>query len=205
MIVIVDYGLGNVGSVLNMFKRLRINAKISCNKEDIEMADKLILPGVGSFDKGMENLESLGLIQLLSERVLIKKVPILGICLGMQLFTKSSAEGILNGFGWIDAETKKFSFNTAATNIKIPHMGWNYLKLKKESKLFLNYDELESRFYFVHSYCVHCNNEDDILSETIYGITFTSSIQKENIFATQFHPEKSHKYGLNLLKNFAEI
>ena len=201
-IVIVNYNMGNPSSIANMIKRIGYESKITSEHEVIKNADKLILPGVGSFDKAIENLEVLNLIELLNEKVLIKKVSVLGICLGMQLLTHNSEEGKLKGFGWINATTVKFS-NNEFTNLKYPHMGWNLLNIKKEHPLFYEmYDD--PRFYFVHSYYVNCNNERDILTTTEYGIQFCSSIAKENIMGVQFHPEKSHKYGLKLLKNFIE-
>lgn len=199
MIIVIDYGMGNLGSIANMIKKVGYKCIITSDLEEIKKATKLILPGVGSFDNGMKNLEKLGMIEVLNQKVLIEKTPILGICLGMQLMTKSSEEGNLVGLGWIDAQTKRFVSDT----LKIPHMGWNIIKHQKESKLF---DEMESekRFYFVHSYFVSCNQEVDILTYTNYIQDFVSSFQKENIIGVQYHPEKSHKFGMNLIKNFVE-
>ena len=199
MIVIVDYGMGNLGSIANMIKKVGYKSIITSDLKELKKATKLILPGVGSFDNGMRNLKELGMIEVLNQKVLIEKTPVLGICLGMQLMTKSSEEGKLSGLGWIDAETKKFVSDT----LKIPHMGWNIIKHQKNSQLF---DEIEreKRFYFVHSYCVSCNQEADILTNTNYIQDFVSSFEKENIVGVQFHPEKSHKFGMNLIKNFVE-
>ena len=199
MIVVVDYGMGNLGSIANMIKKTGHKCVITADLEEIKNATKLILPGVGSFDNGMSNLAELGMIKVLSQKVLIEKTPILGICLGMQLMTKSSEEGTLAGLGWVDAISKKFVSDT----LKIPHMGWNIIKHQKSSHLF---DELESekRFYFVHSYCVSCNQKVDILTNTNYIQDFVSSFEKENIIGVQFHPEKSHKFGMSLIKNFVE-
>jgi glutamine amidotransferase len=199
MIVVIDYGMGNLGSIANMIKKVGHKCIITSDLEEIKKATNLILPGVGSFDNGMRNLAELGMIEVLSQKILIEKTPILGICLGMQLMTKSSEEGILAGLGWIDAQTKKFVSDT----LKIPHMGWNIVKHQKESKLF---DECESekRFYFVHSYCVSCNQKVDILTNTNYTQDFVSSFEKENVVGVQFHPEKSHKFGMQLLKNFID-
>ena len=199
MTVIIDYGLGNLGSIANMIKKVGHKCIITSELEEIKKASKLILPGVGSFDNGMKSLKELGMIEVLNQKILIEKTPILGICLGMQLMTQSSEEGKLSGLGWIDAKTKKFVSDT----LKIPHMGWNIIKHQKESKLF---DECKSekRFYFVHSYCVSCNNQEDILANTNYTQDFVSSFEKENIIGVQFHPEKSHKFGMQLLKNFVE-
>ncbi|MFA6980582.1 MAG: imidazole glycerol phosphate synthase subunit HisH [Ignavibacteriaceae bacterium] len=204
MIVIIDYGLGNLGSILNMLKRIGVDSIISNDKKLIENADKIILPGVGSFDSGMSNLKKAGLVNILERKVLVDKVPFLGICLGMQLITRKSEEGELNGLGWIDAETKKFDSTIQDKKMIIPHMGWNKVYPVSDCLLFNDMDN-EMRFYFVHSYYVHCENKEEIAGETDYGSRFTSVIQKENIFATQFHPEKSHKYGLTLLKNFVGL
>lgn len=197
MIVVIDYGMGNLGSIANMIKKVGHKCIITSDLEEIKKASKLILPGVGSFDNGMRNLAELGMIEILNQKVLIEKTPILGICLGMQLMTKSSEEGKLAGLGWLDAQTKKFVSDT----LKIPHMGWNIIKHQKSSHLF---DECESekRFYFVHSYCVSCNNQEDILANTNYTQDFVSSFEKDNVIGVQFHPEKSHKFGMSLLKNF---
>ena len=199
MTVIIDYGLGNLGSIANMIKKEGHKCIITSELEEIKKTSKLILPGVGSFDNGMKSLKELGMIEVLNQKILIEKTPILGICLGMQLMTQSSEEGTSAGLGWLDAQTKKFVSDT----LKIPHMGWNIIKHQKESKLF---DECKSekRFYFVHSYCVSCNNQEDILANTNYTQDFVSSFEKENIIGVQFHPEKSHKFGMQLLKNFVE-
>lgn len=199
MTTIIDYGMGNLGSIANMIKKIGYKSQITSNLDEIKNADKLILPGVGAFDNGMKNLHELGLIEVLNQKVLVDKTPILGICLGMQLMTETSEEGKLQGLGWIDAHTKKF----VSEALKIPHMGWNIITHKKESKLF---DELDSekRYYFVHSYYVDCNDQKDILAVTPYGKKFVSAFEKGNILGVQFHPEKSHQFGMNLLKNFVE-
>jgi len=201
MIVIVDYGMGNLGSIQNMLKKAGFPSLITSDKSIIENADKLILPGVGAFDNAINNLNSLDLIDLLNKKALEEKIPVLGICLGMQLLSKSSEEGILSGLGWIDAVTIKFKFDDS--NLKIPHMGWNNIKIMQNSTLFDSLDE-EQRFYFVHSYHVKCSNPENVLISCQYGIDFTAGVINGNIMGVQFHPEKSHKYGLNLLKNFAE-
>jgi glutamine amidotransferase len=203
MIVIIDYGMGNTGSLQNMIRKAGGASEISSDLSKIARATKLILPGVGSFDNGMKKLKDTGIADVLNKRVLEEKIPILCICLGIQLITRSSEEGTLPGFGWIQAETVRFKFSPNL-NLRIPHMGWNTVVQKKESPLLRGLKE-ESRFYFVHSYHVNCASEEDVLTTTIYGFEFVSSIQHENIFATQFHPEKSHKFGLNLIKNFVEL
>lgn len=203
MIVVVDYGMGNIGSIVNMIKRAGGESTVSSDPEVISHAEKLIIPGVGSFDHGMRNLNESGLADVLNKKVQEEKVPVLGICLGMQLMAKSSEEGVLPGFGWVDGVCKKFHFAGGNKNLRIPHMGWNEVNIKKHDGIFRNmYDD--ASFYFVHSYYVECANAEDIAATTDYGLEFTSSLQHGNIFATQFHPEKSHKYGLLVMKNFVE-
>ncbi len=202
MITIIDYGIGNIGSVKNMLKKVGQKSIISSDINDIESAEKLILPGVGSFDYGMDQLQNYNLIEVLNKKVLIDKTPILGICLGMQLFSKSSEEGLKPGLGWINSKTKKFSFSNQ-NNLAIPHMGWNTITIKKDSKLLIDLPS-ESRFYFVHSYHIECEDKNDIMCNSNYGYEFTCAIEKENIIGVQFHPEKSHKFGMQLLQNFAE-
>lgn len=203
MITIVDYGLGNLASIKNMLKKIHISSVITSDPNLIANSTKLILPGVGSFDFGMEQLKQLNLISILNQKVLIEKTPILGICLGMQLLTKRSEEGVLSGLGWIDAETIKFDF-PSHLNLKVPNMGWNEVSIQKKSRLTQNLEN-NSRFYFVHSYYVKCNIEEDALLKTNYGIEYTCAIEKENIFGVQFHPEKSHKFGMHILNNFSKI
>lgn len=202
MIVIVDYGMGNLRSIYKALNRLDIEAKISANVHDIEAAGKLILPGVGHFGRGMENLRERGMIDLLTRKVLKEKTPILGICLGMQLFCKSSEEGGGDGLAWLDAETVRFEVQDRI-QYKIPHIGWNSLEFRKEQPLFSGLQNRD-RFYFVHSYHLVCHEEDNVLSSTTYDYPFVSAVQKDNIFGTQFHPEKSRRIGLRILKNFSE-
>lgn len=204
MITIVDYGMGNLGSVQNMLKRIGVKSVITSIKKEIEKATKIILPGVGAFDNAIENIRALGIEKVLKEKALNEKVPFLGICLGMQLLTQKSEEGRLSGLSFIDAEVKKFQFNNQ-DDLKIPHMGWNAVKQQKESVLLQDMPADEVRFYFVHSYHIICRDKNDILAETFYGYNFTCAIQRENIFGAQFHPEKSHRFGIQLLKNFAKI
>lgn len=196
-IVIINYGMGNLGSIANIIKKIGYESLITSNIEKIKNAKKLILPGVGSFDSGMKNINEFGLVEVLNKKVLEDKIPILGICLGMQLMTNMSEEGSLNGLGWIDAQAKKF----VSTELKIPHMGWNVVKHNKESDLFSEV-ETEKRYYFVHSYYINCKNSNDILTTTIHGDEFVSAFERDNIFGVQFHPEKSHKFGMSLLENF---
>lgn len=202
MVVIVDYKMGNVGSILNMLKKVGARAKISGDPGDIMKADRLILPGVGTFDQGMKNLADTRIIDVLNKRVLEEKCNILGICLGMQLLTERSEEGHLAGLGWIRAETIRFKAENS--NIKVPHMGWNEVKPVNKTSLFFGYNNIP-RYYFVHSYHVSCKNPEDILGTSFHGYEFPSAVKKDNIMGTQFHPEKSHKYGMQLLQNFMNI
>ncbi len=204
MIVIVDYGMGNIGSIINMFKKIRVDAVISSNPSAIRKATRLVLSGVGAFDSGMKNLANKGLIPLLEEKVIKQKTPILGICLGMHLFSKKSEEGKLPGLGWVDAETVRFYFRNTSDKLKIPHMGWNTVRIVQKHRIFEEMFE-EPRFYFVHAYYVKCNDSSNVLSLTNYGFDFTSSFVKDNIIGVQFHPEKSHKFGMRLMKKFAEL
>jgi len=203
MIVIIDYGMGNLGSVLKSFKKVTDNVIISSSKEEIERAKKLVLPGVGHFSNAMNNLKKMNLIEPLNFFALEKKKPILGICLGMQLMAEKSEEGDANGLGWIDAIVKKFSINNKL-NYKVPQMGWNTINIKKESLLMKNIPD-NSEFYFIHSYYVDCRNEEDILNTTKYESNFVSATQKNNIFGVQYHPEKSHDSGKQVVKNFLEL
>ena len=179
-------------------------SEITSDLDKISLADKLILPGVGAFDNGMKNIRSKGLEPLLRKKVLEDKVPILGICLGMQLLCDGSEEGKDPGLGWIPGFARKFKFNSENKSLKIPHMGWNNVQITGNSELFKDFLP-EMRFYFVHSYHVVCDNPENILLTVDYGGFLAAAIKKDNIFGTQFHPEKSHKFGMQLLKNFAEL
>ncbi|WP_295234439.1 imidazole glycerol phosphate synthase subunit HisH [Sediminibacterium sp.] len=202
MIAIINYGLGNIGSIRNMFKKIGVQAEIIESPDALVNADKIILPGVGTFDDGMKLLKNNNWLEALNQKVLIDKVPVLGICLGMQLMTKSSEEGNEPGLGWVDGVVKKFQFDN--TNIKIPHMGWNDVFPKMESPLFDSLS-VDARFYHVHSYYVSINDSNGIIAETNYEGKFTSSFNFGNIYGVQFHPEKSHKYGKALLLNFSKL
>jgi len=202
MIVVVDYGMGNIGSIIKMLAKAGFSAVASADIQVIKESTKLILPGVGSFDNGMKNLAKLGLIDVLNEKVLEKRTPILGVCLGIQLMTKRSEEGRESGLGWLNAETVRFQIEDKS--LKVPHMGWNKVEWKKSSKITEGFDTL-SEFYFVHSFHIKLSDNEDALGLTRYGYDFVSAIHKSNIIATQFHPEKSHRYGLQLMKNFAEF
>ncbi len=201
-IAIIDYGVGNPASVHNLLRKIGVETFVSSQPREIALAQKLILPGVGSFDYGMSQLKKLGLETMLNDTVMNKKTPILGICLGMQLMTEGSEEGNTPGLGWLAAETIKLRFPDNEA-LRVPHMGWNLVRAKKENNLLDNSNP-EVRFYFVHSYHVVCRNKSDVLLSTTYGVEFTSAFQSNNIIGVQFHPEKSHRFGYAFLKNFAE-
>jgi glutamine amidotransferase len=203
MITIIDYKTGNLGSIQNILKRIGEDSVITSDRKVIEQAVKLILPGVGAFDTGMRNLAELDLVEILNKRVLVDKIPVLGICLGMQLLSKGSEEGSLNGLGWIDGQTIRFDFKNTL-EYKIPHMGWNFISQHKESRLLTGMFP-EPRFYFVHSFYFEANDKADVLTSTSYETEFTSAVEKDNIVGVQFHPEKSHKFGMKLLKNFVDF
>lgn len=205
MIVIVDFGMGNVGSILNMLRKVGASAMVSARPADIECADRLILPGVGSFDAALQNLDDRGLPRLLNHMVLERGTPILGICLGMQLLAEHSQEGKRPGLGWIQGGAIRFDFSSEPSSaFKIPHMGWNTITPLSISNLFACMPPTP-RFYFVHSYHVVCTHRDNVLATCNYGGDFTAALGKGNIWGVQFHPEKSHKFGLQLLQNFAEL
>jgi len=203
MIVVIDYDIGNIGSIVNMLKKIGSKVIVTSDHNIINNAKKIILPGVGSFDNGMKKLNEYGLIEILHQKVIREKTKILGICLGAQLMAKKSDEGNLDGLGWLDIENVRFK-SDHETNIRIPHMGWNYIEKKKNSNI-LKYVDDNARFYFVHSYHFVCHNSTHILTETKYGNKFTSAFEHENIYGVQFHPEKSHSFGMSLLKSFIEI
>lgn len=204
MITIVNYGSGNIRAITNIYDMLKISYLIASAPEDLKGSQRLILPGVGAFDDTLKRLNESGLREVLDELVLKQKVPVLGICVGMQIMAQSSEEGEMHGLGWIEGEVKKFDKGKLKMLPKIPHLGWNSIEVKKDSSLFNNID-IENGFYFIHSYFFQAKNQIDILTETFYGEIFTSSIQKENVYGVQYHPEKSHRNGVELLKNFATI
>ena len=201
MITIIDYGLGNLVSVKNMLKKLGAECIITDKVSEIEKAKKMILPGVGAFDNGMTLIKQKGLLDILNKKATEEKIPVLGICLGMQLLTKASEEGVEKGLGWVDAQTIKFNFPDKT--LKVPHMGWSYIEVKKDNALIRKEDK--HRFYFVHSYYVKCNDANEVIASCNYGNEFTCMFNHENIYGAQFHPEKSLKFGMELLNNFAKI
>ncbi len=207
MIVIVDYGMGNLHSILSKIGRLKYGAIVSSCIDDIEAASKIIFPGVGQFASGMANIRARGLVDVLNKKVLKERTPILGICLGMQLMTSFSEEGNVDGLGWVEARTRLFDFSGNKTDaaslvrLRIPHVGWNKVNFQKDSLLFRGVVS-GSRFYFSHSYHICCERIKDVTAVTDHGYDFVSAIEKENIFGVQFHPEKSHSHGISVIENF---
>lgn len=202
MMVIVNYGMGNLGSIANMCKRIGVAASISEDPAAILAAEKLVLPGVGAFDEGMGNLEQRGLVPVLNRKVLEQKTPVLGICLGMQLMTEGSEEGARAGLAWIPACTVRFRLN--GNGLKVPHMGWNLVRANASSILFRDVPT-PPRFYFVHSYHVDCASPTYVAATVTHGYDFPAAFEYGHIYGVQFHPEKSHRYGMALLKRFAEL
>jgi imidazole glycerol-phosphate synthase subunit HisH len=203
-IVVIDYGLGNFMSVVKMLSKIGADVSIACDKDAILQAKKLILPGVGSYDKGIARLDEKGLREALLKKVMDDKTPILGICLGMQLFSKSSEEGLLEGLGFIDKKVVRFKQNESLYDLKVPHMGWNTVEEKSEHFLFKDMPK-PMRFYFAHSYHYPMGNDDVAICTTNYGYDFPSMIAMNNLYGVQFHPEKSHVYGMTLLRNYVEF
>lgn len=204
MITIIDYGVGNIFAFQNVYKRLDIPSKIAKNVDDLKDVERIILPGVGHFDFAMSQLNNSGMRDRLDELVIKEKKPVIGICVGMQMMARYSDEGSMDGLGWIDACVKKFDKKMIDFHTKLPHMGWNDVEPEIKHPLFKGL-EREAIFYFLHSYYFDCNNKKDSIAKSSYGIDFTCSIQHDNIYGIQFHPEKSHSYGEKLLYNFAKI
>lgn len=202
MIAIIDYGIGNVSSISNMFKKIGVSAILTSDHNTISQADKIILPGVGSFDSGMTKLHESGLVEIIKEHTLINKKPLLGICLGMQMLGTGSEEGKETGLSFIPFTNKKFSFDEDV-KFKVPHMGWNIVSPLMKDDPFLYGLEGVQRYYFVHSYHAVCESPENVLLECDYGYIFTAAVKKDNIYGVQFHPEKSHNFGMALLENFA--
>jgi glutamine amidotransferase len=205
MIAIIDYGLGNVRAFANVYKKLNVPAVIAKQAGDLLNASKVILPGVGAFDHAMQRLEISGMRPLLDEIVLHRHVPVLGVCVGMQMFAHSSEEGRLPGLGWIDGEVRKFRPSPLeSSSMRVPHMGWNDIILKKDNGLLRGLDQ-NARFYFLHSYYFQCHKSEDIIAATDYYGEFTSAVNSGNVYGVQFHPEKSHQWGIRLLENYANL
>jgi glutamine amidotransferase len=204
MIGIIDYGLGNVRAFANVYKILNIPARVVKTPLDLKEVSKVILPGVGAFDYAMQMLELSGIRVALEEKVLVHQTPVLGVCVGMQMLARSSEEGHLPGLGWIDGTVKKFKFAISTMSTCVPHMGWNNVAPSKMNGLFKNLNS-ESLFYFLHSYYFQGKESEDIIAVTDYGGIFASAVNSENVFGVQFHPEKSHRFGIQLLENFAKL
>jgi glutamine amidotransferase len=201
LITIVDYGMGNLGSIQNMLRRLGVPAEITGEPEAIARAAKILLPGVGAFDSAMHRINAAGLRAVLDRKALEERVPVMGICLGMQLLTRASEEGRLPGLGWIAGETRRFP---SLPGLKVPHMGWNAVTAVRDSPLTAGL-VAGSRYYFVHSYYVQADDACDAVLRTHYGISFDAVIAHGNLYGAQFHPEKSHRYGMAFLSNFAKL
>ena len=204
MITILDYGSGNINALKNIYERLNIPYDFATTIEQIAKADHILLPGVGAFDETISTLQRKGFSEILNKKILEEKVPILGICVGMQMLADTSEEGTLNGLGWIPGKVKKFDKNLIPDKPKIPHLGWNSVEISRNCSLFEDIDP-EVGFYFVHSYYFECADESDIICKTMYGNTFHSAVNRENVYGVQFHPEKSHDNGIQLLRNFARL
>jgi glutamine amidotransferase len=204
MITIVDYGLGNILAFANVYKRLNMPIAVAKNADDLKGASKVILPGVGAFDHAMERLDRSGMRETLDQIVLRDRVPVLGICVGMQILATSSEEGSLPGLGWIDGQVKKFDVSTLLHGTRLPHMGWNDVTPLTSNGLFAGL-EGDARFYFLHSYYFHCARRENVLATADYGSKFSCAVNSGNIYGVQFHPEKSHHFGTQLLKNFAGL
>ena len=203
MIALVDYGLGNIQAFANIYRHLGIQASPARTAKDLRAASRIILPGVGAFDWAMARLQESGLRDALDEEVLVAKKPVLGICVGMQMMARSSEEGKLPGLGWIDATVVKFDTHLFNTKTHLPHMGWNDVSPVQTAPLFSDLDA--PQFYFLHSYFMKTDRNENVLATSDYGITFTSAVRSGNVYGTQFHPEKSHQWGVQLLNNFAKL
>ena len=204
MIVILDYGVGNLLSVKNMLRKAgAIDVLITASVEDVRRADKLVLPGVGHFDNGMKKLRASGMFDALSEKVMLEKTPVIGICLGAQMLTNGSEEGNEEGLGWIEGHCERFDPQKMTEPLAVPHMGWAEVTVCKESPLLQDLPR-NPRFYFTHSYHIVCRDPKERLLAASYGMDFTAAVERGSIFGTQFHPEKSHKFGMRLLSNFAK-
>jgi len=204
MITIIDYGVGNINAFYNIYKNLGVEVTIAKNCNDILDASKLILPGVGHFDYAMTKFNESGMVETVTELVKNKGIPVLGICVGMQMMASKSEEGKLPGLNWINAEVKKIDTSLLRQSTRLPHMGWNDIIIKKNNPIF---EEIvvSPRYYFLHSFYFDCNNNDDTIATSTYGNSFTCAVNHKNIFGVQFHPEKSHHFGIQLLKNFSNL
>lgn len=203
-ISVIDYGAGNIASVVNMIRHVGGEAEVISSPDDLAQASKLLLPGVGAFDHAMKCLREGGWLPELNRCALQNEVPVMGICLGMQLMCASSEEGVEQGLSWIDASVRRFNFEAQHLRLKVPHMGWNAVEVVKPDPVFDDHST-PRRFYFVHSYYVSCHDKSDVLLECNYGQKFVAGFQSKNIWGFQFHPEKSHKFGMEIFKRFLEV
>lgn len=204
MIGIVDYGLGNVKAFANIYKELGVAHRIAQSAADLDGVSRIILPGVGAFDQAMKRLRDSGMFERVSSLALDAKVPTLGVCVGMQILLQSSEEGTAAGLGWIEGRVVRFEATQAADRVWVPHMGWNDVRVEPGSALFREMTD-DARFYFLHSYFCRCDHERNVVARTVYGAEFACAVSSGNIHGVQFHPEKSHQYGVKLLRNFAEL
>jgi|SRR5665647_1191169 len=204
MITIINYGSGNISAIGNIYERLKIPFNVADRPDEVIGAEKIILPGVGAFDETVSKLDVSGFRSVLDNEVLQNKVPVLGICVGMQILANKSEEGVLPGLGWINGEVKKIDKTLLTQKPKIPHLGWNSIEVSKNNLLYDGIDT-EEGFYFLHSFYFECAEDADVLSRTFYGKSFASSVNNNNVFGVQFHPEKSHHNGVRLLQNFAKL
>lgn len=204
MIAVVDYGLGNVQAFLNVYKRLNVPAKAATSAADLDGASRVILPGVGAFDHAMERLEASGMREALDDLVLRRSVPVLGVCVGMQILAHESEEGERAGLGYVDGRVRLFDAEAPSGPLQLPHMGWNDVAPVPGNRLFAGLDD-DARFYFLHSYYFECGRHDDVAAVSTYGREFSCAVTAGNIHGVQFHPEKSHHFGTRLLQNFAEL
>jgi glutamine amidotransferase len=204
MIKVIDYGLGNIGAFLNVYRRMNVSAGIAKEVADLRDATKIILPGVGAFDRAVALLDASGMREALTQRVFEDKIPILGVCVGMQILARGSDEGVQGGLGWVPGHVRSFKSVHNEQNLPLPHMGWNDVAPSDGMRLFSGL-EREARFYFLHSYFFQCDTEESVIATSRYGVDFSCAVQWENVYGVQFHPEKSHHYGATLLKNFAEL
>lgn len=204
MIKIIDYGLGNIQAFVNLYKRMHIPVTVVKTADELAGAERIILPGVGAFDHAMHRLNDSGMRSTLEDLVVNKKVPVLGICVGMQMLANSSDEGVLPGLGWVPGKVREFRNMPNLENIAQPHMGWNDVTPTKPSPLFKGLEN-DARFYFLHSFFFDCAKSDYALARSNYGLDFSCAVGNDHIFGVQFHPEKSHDFGMTLLKNFAEM
>ncbi len=202
-IAVVDYGVANLGSIFNMLRKIGVAPAAVTGPDDVVAAEKIILPGIGAFDNGVTALDRLGLIEPLQHKATVDRTPLLGICLGMQLLGNKSEEGELEGLGLIDGSCVKFALPEDGS-LKVPHMGWNTVSFRRDDPLVADLDG-EPRFYFVHSYHLRCNDDGDVLATATHGIEFTAMVHRGNVYGAQFHPEKSHRFGMTLLRNFVAL